>query len=376
MLFQSLITLAISLLLGLPCTVADPSAALLDTAYVEIADTQTPLAGPAEQSLLLHRIQAAQEAQNQPFSAQLSSAPGQEPSGGSGSGASTGNNGGVTDPVTEPQPPTEQPPTEQPPTEQPPTEQPPTEQPPTEQPPAPATPSVAQKLLERAYALLTQYNAAPTPKDKKAVLEANNYALGNDAFRKKLLADQGGAWEQVETEVVGATQYQQDKTLYAQVYMAGLASDFTPVVYATQNPDLTGNQWATNLVYDEATATWMEYVKQHPYNNSRVSYGMTSLAQEGALEGLQETMQTSELWAEVAVPEPDITLGALTCGEAGEAGGTPEGTADGAAEGTAAGTDESATDGTPDGTVGDTADGATGEAGDPAPADGGAADGE
>ena len=179
----------------------------------------------------------------------------------------------------------------------------------------PVRQSVAQRLLAQANALLTQYNACTTADQKKELLGASNYALGNDAFRKKLVNDLGGAWETVETEVVSATQYQQGKTLYAQVYMSGLASDFQPVVYATQNANLSGNQWATNLVYDEITDSWMEYTKKHPYNNSRVSYGMTALAKEGSLEALQDDMQTSEYWDEVQPMETDATAGGALPGD-------------------------------------------------------------
>lgn len=326
MMVHSLLVLAISLLFGLPgLTVAAQPALPQDAALVEIADSQTPLAGTvgtAAQAAPLYRVLAAQATRTPAYYTLLGSAAGQAPSGGSASAPQTGDENGVTDPVTDDSASQPESPAEETPAEETPAEEIPAEETPVEETPAPVTLSVAQKLLERAYALLAAYNAAPTGNDKKAVLEASNYSLGNDAFRKKLLADLGGTWEQVETEVVDATQYQQDKTFYAQVYMAGLASDFTPVVYATQNPDLTGNQWATNLVYDEATGTWMEYVKQHPYNNSRVSYGMTALAKEGALEALQESMQTSELWAEVAVPETEPET--VAPGDSAPEGGTAE----------------------------------------------------
>ena len=168
-----------------------------------------------------------------------------------------------------------------------------------------ATPNVAQRLLARVQELLTSYNACTTANEKKTLLDASNYSLGNDAFRTKLLSDMGGSWEQVETEVVDATQYQQDKTLYAQVYMSGSSKDFQPVVYATGNADRSGNQWSTNLVYDEATQTWMEYVLKHPYNDSRVGYYMTNLAAPDSLEALQETMETSDLWQPVVVDTPE-----------------------------------------------------------------------
>lgn len=173
--------------------------------------------------------------------------------------------------------------------------------------------SVAQQLLQQARELLAQYNACTTLNEKKDLLGTTNYAVGNDALRSKLLTDNGGSWDQVEGEVVDATEYQQGKTLYAQVYMSGTSADYQPVVYATQNSDQSGNQWSTNLVYDEETDTWMEYVKKHPYNNSRVGYGMTQLNTEGALDNLEEQFATSELWQEVIVADDaDATGDAVT----------------------------------------------------------------
>ncbi|MEN6418454.1 MAG: hypothetical protein ABFC73_05990 [Clostridiaceae bacterium] len=169
--------------------------------------------------------------------------------------------------------------------------------------PTPITLSAAQKLLERSYALLAQYNACTTMEEKRVLLGAGNYSLGNDALRTKLLADMGGSWEQLEEEVADATEYQQDKTLYVQVYMSGSSSDFTPVVYTTPNADRNNNQWATNLVYVEDEATWMEYVKKHKYNDSRVAYYVTELAKAGTWDALQETMESSDLWQEVELAE-------------------------------------------------------------------------
>lgn len=160
--------------------------------------------------------------------------------------------------------------------------------------------SAAIRLLERAYALLAQYNAATTTAEKRAILEAPNNSLGNDAFRSKLLADLGGSWEQLEADVVAVTEYQQGKTLYVQVYMSGISSNYVPVVYTTQNADRSGNQWATNLVYNDETATWMEYTQKHAYNESRVGFYMTTLYNnEDGWEELKETMESSDVWQPV-----------------------------------------------------------------------------
>jgi hypothetical protein len=164
--------------------------------------------------------------------------------------------------------------------------------------------TAATRLLERANALLTQYNACKTADEKRALLGAPNYSLGNDAIRTKLLADMGGCWEPLEEEVVDATQYQQGKALYVQVYMSDLSSDFVPVVYTTQNSDRSGNQWFTNLVYNDETTTWMEYTQKHPYNSSRESFNMTTLGNnEDGWEELKDTMETSPVWEEVVVPD-------------------------------------------------------------------------
>ena len=181
------------------------------------------------------------------------------------------------------------------------------EEPVVEEPTKPEAPvaatSAAIRLLDRANTLLTQYYACANTAEKRALLGATNNSLGNDAIRTKLLADLGGSWEQLESEVVAATEYQQGKTLYVQVYMSGLSSEFVPVVYTTQNSDRSGNQWATNLVYDDDAATWMEYTQKHPYNDSRVGFYMTTLGNnEDGWEELQDTMETSPVWQPVDVP--------------------------------------------------------------------------
>lgn len=207
----------------------------------------------------------------------------------------------IEEPVKE-EPVKEEPVAEEPAPEEPVEEEPAPEEPAEEEPPV-VTLTAAQKLLERSYALLNQYNACTTMEEKRILLGASNYSLGNDALRAKLLADMGGSWELLEEEVTDATEYQQDKTLYVQVYMSGSSSDFTPVVYTAPNSDRSGNQWATNLVYVEDESTWMEYVKKHPYNDSRVAYYVTGLAPEGSWDTLQETMETSDLWQKVELEE-------------------------------------------------------------------------
>lgn len=138
--------------------------------------------------------------------------------------------------------------------------------------------------------------------EKRALLGASNNSLGNDAIRTKLLADLGGSWEQLESEVVQATEYQQGKTLYVQVYMSGVSSNYVPVVYTTQNSDRSGNQWATNLVYDADDALWMEYTQKHAYNSSRVGFYMTTLYNnEDGWEELEAVMEESPVWQPVEV---------------------------------------------------------------------------
>lgn len=160
------------------------------------------------------------------------------------------------------------------------------------------------RLLERANSLLTNYYACKTAEEKRALLGITNSNFSNDSFRAKLLAELGGTWEQLEDEIVDATQHQQDKTLYVQVYMSGLGSDYVPVVYSTQNAAQDGNQWSTNLVYNDDTTLWMEYTQKHPYNDSRVGFGMTSLYNnEDGYEELKDTMETSPVWEEVVVPD-------------------------------------------------------------------------
>ena len=245
-----------------------------------ISDSAVPLAAPvAEETLVLTQTFAQEDA---PAA--------QEP---------------VAQQPTQEQPAQEQPAQEQPAQEQPAQEQPAQEEPAQEEPVA--VTSTAIRLLERANALLAQYNACTTMAEKRALLGAPNNSLGNDAIRTKLLADMGGSWDQLEEEVVDATQYQQGKTLYVQVYMSGLSSDFVPVVYTTQNPDRSGNQWSTNLVYDDEDAVWMEYTQKHAYNDSRVGYYVTNLSNEGSYDALKDTMETSPVWQEVVVSEPETS---------------------------------------------------------------------
>ena len=155
--------------------------------------------------------------------------------------------------------------------------------------------------------MLSQFNACASNAEKRTLLGITNSNFSNDSFRAKLLSDLGGSWEQLEEEIVDATQYQQDKTLYVQVYMSGLRNDMVPVVYATQNHDLSGNQWATNLVYNDDIALWDEYTQKHLYNDSRDSYGMAALGNnKDGWEELKDTMETSPVWQEVVVPaSPD-----------------------------------------------------------------------
>ena len=355
---QSLVALAIALWLGFPGIIGDMSAANIpmlgygqfaeESALVEIADDQVPLAGPvkaqAGRATLADSGNAAVDqtqtpATTRPATVTPTPAPTQKPdaqptqpattdNGNTGDSATdenegvtgnvtdgTGSNSGTTDNGTTDNGTTDSGTTDNGTTDNgTTTDDAVTEEPAEEK---PVVLSVAQRLLQKALTLVTEYNACTTANEKKALLEASNYSLGNDAFRKKLLGDMGGAWEQVEEEVVAATQYQQNQTLFAQVYMSGVSTNFQPVVYATKYDDLSGSQWSTNLVYDEETDSWMEYVKKHPYNNSRVGYGMTQLSKDGSLDTLQDDMQTNEYWAEVvlpdAQPEAVTTLEAVAC---------------------------------------------------------------
>ena len=166
--------------------------------------------------------------------------------------------------------------------------------------------SAASRLLERANALIAQFNACTTADQKRELLGVTNSNFSNDTFRKKLITDMGGTWENLEQEIIDATEYQQDKTLYVQVYIAGKSTDYEAVVYSTQNPALGGSQWSTNLVYDDETALWMEYTQKHPYNDSRVGYSLVGLYnKDGSYDALKDTMETSDVWQPVEVPEPE-----------------------------------------------------------------------
>ena len=186
---------------------------------------------------------------------------------------------------------------------------------PAKEEPAPAAPvdksTTATRMLDRAYTLIAQFNACANSAEKRALLGITNNNFSNDSFRKKIVSDMGGSFEQLEAEVVDSTQYQQGKTLYVQVYIAGKSTAYEPVVYSTQNSDLSGSQWSTNLVYDDDTATWMEYTKQHPYNDSRVGYSLAGLnGKEDGADELKDTMESSDLWQPVDVT-PDTEAPAV-----------------------------------------------------------------
>ena len=168
------------------------------------------------------------------------------------------------------------------------------------------TSTAASRLLERALNLIAQFNACTTADEKRELLGITNSNFSNDSFRSKLIADMGGTWENLEQEIIDATEYQQDKTLYVQVYIAGKSTDYEAVVYSTQNPALGGSQWSTNLVYDDETELWMEYTQKHPYNDSRVGYSLVGLYnKEGGYDALKDTMETSDVWQPVEVPEAE-----------------------------------------------------------------------
>ena len=172
--------------------------------------------------------------------------------------------------------------------------------------PAPEEPvdtsTTATRMLDRAYTLIAQFNACTNSAEKRALLGITNNNYSNDSFRQKILSDMGGSFEQLEAEVIAATEYQQGKTLYVQVYISGKSTAYEPVVYSTQNSDLSGSQWSTNLVYDDDTSTWMEYTKKHPSNDSRVGYSLAGLnGKEGGYDELKDTMESSDLWQPVEV---------------------------------------------------------------------------
>ncbi len=170
---------------------------------------------------------------------------------------------------------------------------------PTPEEPAPQS-TTATRMLDRAYTLIAQFNACTNSEEKRTLLGITNNNFSNDSFRKKILSDMGGSFEQLEAEVVASTEYQQGKTLYVQVYIAGKSTAYEPVVYSTQNSDLSGNQWSTNLVYDDDTSTWMEYTKKHPSNDSRVGYSLAGLnGKEDGYDELKDTMESSDLWQPV-----------------------------------------------------------------------------
>lgn len=173
--------------------------------------------------------------------------------------------------------------------------------------------TAAERLYKRAIALVEAYNSCKTTAEKRELLGITDSNFSNDTFRAKLLRDLGGTWDRLESDIVSATQYQQGKTLYVQVYLVPSGGSFIPVIYSTQNSALNGNQWSTNLVYHDETNSWMEYTQKHAYNDSRVGYGMTQLNSASAWNTLKDTIQSSSVWQKVSgatttpTPEPTVT---------------------------------------------------------------------
>lgn len=244
-----------------------------------IADETTPLAGPAQPAqpiaVASTVVRTNAPAQTEPAATPIDL-------------------GIVTEPVVE------EPVVEEPVVEEPTPGEPVEEEPVVEEPVVVST--TASRMLERANALIAQFNACTNSAEKRTLLGITNSNFSNDSFRHKILTDMGGSWEQLETDVQDAMAYEPSKALYVQVYIAGKSTDYEPVVYTTQFSDLSGSQWSTNLVYDDDTATWMEYTKKHDYNDSRVGYSLAKLnGQEGAWDTLKDTMETSDLWQPVDV---------------------------------------------------------------------------
>ena len=159
--------------------------------------------------------------------------------------------------------------------------------------------TAAVRLLKRTNALIAEYSNCKTADEKRALLGITNSNFSNDTFRAKLVRDLGGSWERLESGIVGDTQYQQGKSFYVQVYLIPSGSSFIPVIYSTQNSALSGNQWATNLIYNDETRNWMEYTQKHAYNDSRVTFSMTNLSSASAWSTHKDAMASSSVWRQV-----------------------------------------------------------------------------
>lgn len=276
------------------CTPATVYNELDESAAAEvIPDEITPLAGPQENAPELIVVTAAVRAAApaNPAAPAVIPPAAEEPA--------------QQEPVQQ-EPAPEEPAQEEPAPEEPAPEEPAQEEPAPEEPIVEST--AATRLLERAATLISQFHGCTTSAEKRALLGVANSNFSNDSFRAKLVSDMGGIWEQLEEEVVDATAYQQSKTLYVQVFIAGKPAAYEAVVYSTQNPALSGNQWSTNLVYNDETATWMEYTKKHPYNDSREGYKINGLYNnDDGWDALKETMDESDDWQPVEITAEDET---------------------------------------------------------------------
>ena len=117
-----------------------------------------------------------------------------------------------------------------------------------------------------------------TPEQKREYLGITDNNFSNDAYRAKVLAENGGEWELMPQSVLAKTTYQKTSSeLRIQPYFFGTKWDES-IIYTNKAKDTTSsNLWATNLVFNHENGKWYEYIVKHPSNDSRESFSMTSL---------------------------------------------------------------------------------------------------
>ncbi len=160
------------------------------------------------------------------------------------------------------------------------------------------TSTVAIKWLGNTNDLLGEFYALDSAKEKQELLGIKDNNFSNDSFRRKLHRENGDSWEKLESEIVAATQYQQGRTMYVQPYLINRkGSQFDVVIYANTSTDAIG-QWTTNLIYDSDSEIWYEYVKKHPYNNSREAYKL-NYANNMSWSELRDEILSDENWVAI-----------------------------------------------------------------------------
>lgn len=112
---------------------------------------------------------------------------------------------------------------------------------------------------------------------KQEYLGITNNNFSNDTFRAKILAENGGQWEEMPQSVLNKTTYQKNSSeLRIQPYFFG-SKWSESIIYANPAKDTSAtNKWKTNLVFNHDNGKWYEYIEKNS-NNVIDNFSMTNL---------------------------------------------------------------------------------------------------